>query len=148
MMTAPMDVFIVIQKVSVIRYALGNRPQCFQHGDYHVGNMVITIKGELGIIDFNRIDYGDPWEEFNRITFCVNTSPIFASGYINGYFDDEVPDLFFRLIALYIASNQLSAIPWVISFGKKEVATMLKQAENIMAWYNGLKTYIPNWYIN
>lgn len=136
----------MIKYINDNRFLLENRPQSFQHGDYHVGNMIITAKGELGIIDFNRMDYGDPWEEFNRITFCVNTSPIFASGYINGYFDNEVPDLFFRLMALYIASNQLSSIPWAISFGKKEVNTMLKQAENIMEWYDGFKTYIPNWY--
>lgn len=49
------------------RYLLEGRPQTFQHGDYHVGNMIITKSRELGIIDLNRFDYGDPWEEFNRI---------------------------------------------------------------------------------
>ena len=137
----------MIEYIEQNRSLLINRPQSFQHGDYHVGNMVITPEKELGIIDFNRMDYGDPWEEFNRITFSVSVSPIFASGYINGYFDNEVPDLFFKLMALYIATNQLSSIPWAIPFGEEEVDTMLKQAENIMKWYDNFKTYMPTWYI-
>ncbi|MEK3769068.1 hypothetical protein MKY14_10950 [Paenibacillus sp. FSL R5-0887] len=28
----------------------------------------------------DRFDYGDPWEEFNRIPWCALTSPEFASG--------------------------------------------------------------------
>lgn len=109
--------------------------------------MIITPEKELGIIDFNRMDYGDPWEEFNRITFCVGTSPIFASGYINGYFDNIVPDLFFRLMALYIASNQLASIPSAIPFGEEDVEGMLRQAQNVLEWYDDFKTYIPNWYV-
>lgn len=29
--------------------------------------MIISPEGKLSIIDFNRNDYGDPWEEVNRI---------------------------------------------------------------------------------
>lgn len=128
------------------RHLLDNRPQTLHHGDYHVGNMIITPELELGIIDFNRMDYGDPWEEFNRITFCVENSPIFASGYINGYFSSQVPDNFFKLLALYIATNQLSSIPWAIPFGEEEVNTMLRITKNVFDWYDGFNIYIPNWY--
>lgn len=138
----------VIEYIEQNRYLLDNRPQCFQHGDYHAGNMIITDSGELGIIDFNRLDSGDPWEEFNRITWCADISASFASGRINGYFDHDVPALFFRLMALYIASNQLSSIPWAIQFGPKEVNTMLRQAETVLKWYDGFETFIPKWYIN
>mgnify|MGYP002412284237 FL=1 len=137
----------MIEYIEDNRLLLEDRPQCFQHGDYHVGNMIITPEKQLGIIDFNRMDYGDPWEEFNRITFCVDASPLFASGYINGYFDDDVPDLFFRLMALYIVTNQIAAVHWAIPFGEEEVNIMLKQAENIMKWYDDFKTYIPSWYV-
>ncbi|MCO5383811.1 MAG: phosphotransferase family protein [Methanosarcina barkeri] len=138
----------IIEYIEQNRCLLKNRPQCFQHGDYHVGNMIVTKSGELGIIDFNRLDYGDPWEEFNRITWCADVSAVFASGRINGYFHNNVPVLFFRLMALYIASNQLSSIPWAIKFGHKEVSTMLRQAENVLKWYDGFQTCIPKWYIS
>lgn len=125
---------------------LEGRPQSFQHGDFHVGNMIINEQRQLGIIDFDRSDYGDPWEEFNRITFCVEKSSPFASGRINGYFNDAVPDLFFKLLAFYVASNLLGAIPWAIPFGEKEVATSLRQAQRVLQWYDGFSTHIPSWY--
>ena len=46
------------------RYLLSGRPQCYQHGDYHVGNMIISPDNTLSIIDFNRPYFGDPWEEY------------------------------------------------------------------------------------
>ncbi|MFW5437287.1 aminoglycoside phosphotransferase family protein [Paenibacillus apiarius] len=137
----------IINYVEQNRYLLENRPQSYQHGDYHVGNMIVTKSGELGIIDFNRCDYGDPWEEFNRITWCAGMSGIFASGRINGYFNNEVPDLFFRLMALYVASNQLSTVHWAIPFGQEEVYIMLERAGNVLDWYDEFQTYVPNWYL-
>ncbi|MCY9516830.1 aminoglycoside phosphotransferase family protein [Paenibacillus apiarius] len=137
----------IINYVEQNRYLLENRPQSYQHGDYHVGNMIVTKSGELGIIDFNRCDYGDPWEEFNRITWCAGMSGIFASGRINGYFNNEVPDLFFRLMALYVASNQLSTVHWAIPFGQEEVDIMLERAGNVLDWYDEFQTYVPNWYL-
>lgn len=128
------------------RELLRNRPQTFQHGDYHTGNMLINEDRELGIIDFNRFDYGDPWEEFNRIVWCVRTSKSFASGYINGYFNNQVPDLFFRLMALYIATNQLASLPWAKQFNQKEVDDMLELCESVTEWYDGFKRYVPEWY--
>ncbi len=129
------------------RSLLINRPQTFQHGDYHVGNMIISQSGHLGIIDFNRFDYGDPWEEFNRITWCVGVSPEFASGYINGYFSNDVPELFFKLMAVYIAANQISSIPWAIPFGEEEVKVMVEQTKAVWHWYDGFEKWFPKWHI-
>ena len=39
---------------------LKNRPQVLQHGDFHINNFIFTENNSLGIIDFNRCDYGDP----------------------------------------------------------------------------------------
>ncbi|WP_438351738.1 aminoglycoside phosphotransferase family protein [Paenibacillus sp. FA6] len=130
------------------RYLLEQRTMSFQHGDYHVGNMIVTTSGELGIIDFNRVDDGDPWEEFNRITWDASLSGYFASGRINGYFNHEVPDEFFRVMALYIASNQLSTIHWAIPFGQEEIDIMLKQAGSVLEWYDEFRTYVPSWYLS
>lgn len=124
---------------------LKNRPQCFQHGDYHVGNMMLE-HGTLQIIDFDRYDFGDPWEEFNRIVWCAQASPAFASGQLDGYFGGTPPMDFFRLLAFYIASNTLGSIRWAIPFGDAEIAVMMEQAANVLAWYDGMKTVVPGWY--
>lgn len=128
------------------RFLLSNRPQYYQHGDYHIGNMMIE-KNKIVIIDFDRYDFGDPWEEFNRIVWCAQASPMFASGIINGYFDNEVPLEFWKLLALYISSNMLSSIPWAIPFGESEVNTMINQAKDVLSWYNNMQNPIPTWYI-
>ena len=61
--------------ITANRYLLKDRPQVYQHGDYHIGNMMIDHNGQLHVIDFNRNDYGDPWEEFNRIVWCAQKAP-------------------------------------------------------------------------
>ena len=135
-----------IDYIEANRYLLKNRPQVYQHGDYHIGNMMIDEEGRLQIIDFNRDDYGDPWEEFNRIVWCAQKSPLFASGMVNGYFENNVPTEFWRLLALYIASNTLSSVYWAIPFGQGEVDTMLNQAKEVLFWYDNMKNPVPTWY--
>lgn len=98
------------------------------------------------IIDFDRYDFGDPWEEFNRIVWCAQKAPIFASGMVDGYFDGQVPEEFWKLLALYISSNTLSSVPWAIPFGQREIDTMLHQAAEVLEWYDNMKNPVPTWY--
>lgn len=135
----------VITYLKKNRKLLENRPQCFQHGDYHIGNFMIR-QGQLVVIDFDRYDFGDPWEEFNRISWCVEASPQFASGMVDGYFDGAVPDAFWRLLALYVGCNLLASFPWAIPYGKGEVQTMQRQAKEVLSWYHGFDGGVPAWY--
>ena len=128
------------------RHLLCGRPQSYQHGDYHIGNMMIDRNGTLTIIDFDRDDFGDPWEEFNRIVWCAQAAPAFASGMVDGYFDGHIPMEFWKLLALYICSNTLSSLPWAIPFGEKEIQVMRKQAAQVLEWYDGMKNVVPTWY--
>lgn len=128
------------------RHLLRGRPQSYQHGDYHIGNMMLASTGQLTIIDFDRDDFGDPWEEFNRIVWCAQVAPRFASGMVDGYFDAVVPEEFWSLLALYICSNTLSSLPWAIPFGDGEIQVMEKQAEEIFSWYDQMGRIVPTWY--
>ena len=127
------------------RHLLKNRPQSYQHGDYHIGNMMIE-DGRIVVIDFDRYDFGDPWEEFNRIVWCAQAAPAFASGNVDGYFGDDIPREFWELLALYIGSNMLSSIPWAIPFGDTEINTMMNQARDVLDWYGNFTNVIPKWY--
>ena len=130
------------------RHLLKDRPQSYQHGDYHIGNMMIDKDGVLTIIDFDRDDFGDPWEEFNRIVWCAQVAPAFASGMVDGYFDGNVPIAFWKLLALYICSNTLSSLPWAIPFGEREIQVMKKQAAEVLEWYNKIQNVVPSWYMS
>ncbi|MDR2648081.1 MAG: phosphotransferase [Oscillospiraceae bacterium] len=136
----------VIEYIKINRRLLENRPQCFQHGDYHVGNMMID-SDELKIIDFDRYDFGDPWEEFNRIVWSAAISPHFATGQLCGYFGGEPPLEFFKLLAFYIASNTLSSIYWAIPFGPSDLDTMMKQSQDVLAWFDNMRNPVPTWYL-
>ena len=135
-----------IDYIQTHRHLLANRPQSFQHGDYHIGNMMIGTDKQLYIIDFNRCDFADPWEEFNRIVWCAQAAPRFAAGMVDGYFAKTVPMEFWELLALYISSNTLSSLPWAIPFGEKEIQTMTNQANEVLSWYDNMKNPVPTWY--
>ena len=136
----------LIEYINNNRHLLKNRNLVFHHGDYHIGNMLINENKELVIIDFNRADFGDPYEEFNRIVWCAQTSSYFASGIVDGYFNNDVPIDFWKVLALYISSNTLSSIPWAIPFGQEEIEVMINQSKDVLRWYDNMNTYIPSWY--
>ena len=135
-----------IDYINENRRLLKNRPQSYQHGDYHIGNMIIGSDKKLYIIDFNRNDFGDPWEEFNRIVWGAQKSSLFASGMVNGYFENNVTLEFWKLLALYISSNTLSSVPWAIPFGEEQIGVMVNQAKEVLEWYDNMKNPVPAWY--
>ena len=138
---------IFIEFLNANRELLKDRPRVFQHGDYHIGNFIIGENHEIFVIDFDRFDFGDPWEEFNRIVWSAQVSAPFASGMIDGYFDNEVPDLFWKLLAMYITTNIVGALPWAVSYGDEEISVMQNQAKEILEWYDDMKQIIPSWYL-
>lgn len=135
----------IIEFIENNRYLIKGRQGCFQHGDYHVGNMMLE-KGEIVIIDFDRFDFGDPWEEFNRIVWCAQAAPAFAAGQIDGYFERDIPEDFFPLMALYIAVNTISSLPWAIPFGQEQIDVFIAQEKEIMKWYDSFSVTVPKWY--
>lgn len=116
----------------------------FQHGDYHVGNMVLH-HGKVHIIDFNRSDEGDPWQEFDRIAFSARVSPMFAKGQVHGYFDFQPPMEFYKRLRFYLAMNSFGSISWALdNFGESEVINMKMISNEIIAWYQE-DQIIPSW---
>jgi aminoglycoside phosphotransferase (APT) family kinase protein len=130
---------------------LNNRPQSLQHGDFHLGNMVLSKQAdvesrELGLIDFNRLSYGDPWEEFERCYFTIQKSVPFMNGQIHSYFDDDVPDSFFKLLTFYTGYCCISSIPFAKRWGPEEIEKMRVMSNYVIEEFNNYQDYMPRWY--
>ncbi|WP_297637339.1 phosphotransferase [uncultured Clostridium sp.] len=119
----------------------------YKHGDYHVGNLVLTSNGNIGVIDFNRWEYGDRVEEFHKIqSFDVEVSIPFSIGQIHGYFDGNPNLEFWSILAVYVAYTSLNSIAWAEKFGEKEIKEMQKRCIMAFKDYDNFKNIIPSWY--
>ncbi|MBZ9623776.1 aminoglycoside phosphotransferase family protein [Clostridium sp. FP2] len=78
----------------------------FQHDDFQPMNIIINGNELIGIIDFNRFDWGDPIEDFFKLPKYTNEISVqFSKGQIDGYFNCNVPDMFWRKYNLFVALN-------------------------------------------
>ncbi len=126
------------------RSLLAGRPQAALHGDFRSGNLIITPDGDLGIIDFGRWCWGDPYMDFQ----CVgrSCSAPFARGQINGYFEGDVPGDFFALMSFYTAVDSIKRICLAYVCGKEEYDEAVRSAEKTFREYNGFAGHVPTWY--
>ena len=128
------------------RHLIKDRPQAWCHGDYHCGNMMFDSQMRLTVIDFDREDIEDPWYEFNRLIWDIRAGGEYASGVVDGYFDGNVPEEFWRILRLYLAQNVIFSLPWALDFGEAEVRIALENVELVLDWYDDLQEIVPNWY--
>ena len=139
---------------NIIRYYQGNccllknRPQTCLHGDFHAENLLLAADGAISVIDWQICDfegYGDPWDDF-RSDQC-EASPHFATGCINGYFDNKVPAEFWKLNALYMAVGSITSIPWAYYRYPSELEPLIEHNLNVLRWFDNMKNPVPTWYL-
>jgi len=102
---------IVLEYLETNRELLNNRPQCFLHGDYHEGNLMVTADGELFVIDFLNDgfdNHGDPWHDFQ-----FNKNDYYSTGLLCGYFGGEPPKEFWDIYTYYMFTKALTSIVWM-----------------------------------
>lgn len=136
--------------ISYIRkhlHLMDRNPPVYMHGDYHVGNLIYTPSGGVGVIDFNRHKCGDPNEEFLKIqSFDVEVSIPFSIGQIHGYFRSDPPRDFWEAVAVYVAHTSLTAINWAEAFGPEEVKGMQERCFRAFDDYDYFRIVVPHWY--
>ncbi|HEL2178105.1 TPA: phosphotransferase [Streptococcus suis] len=137
----------MIDFVQANRHLLEGRPIAYHHGDFHTGNFLRGQDGRLKILDFDRHDIGDPWEEFNRLIFTADLSPAFARGQVDAYFDGAIPEEFWKLMALYVTVNSLGALSWAEQVDSEQIPLMKLQAQKISEWYEYFNHHLPKWYM-
>lgn len=128
-------------------HLLKERPVCLRHGDYHPGNMVLAGDGMLGIIDFDRCDFGDPFDEFYKAEmFSRQLSVDFTNGQLHEYFEGDPPAAFWKVLKLYLADVVLHSLVWAIPFGDAEVDGMRDRARMVMSDFDRFRALRPSWY--
>jgi len=124
-------------------------PPVYQHGDFHVGNLLLTPDKQVGVIDFNRWDCGDRYEEFYKVqSFDAEISIPFSIGQIDAYFDRQPPREFWETMAVYVAYASLYSIFWAVKFGENDINAMKKRCLKAFDDYDRFNTVIPHWYEN
>lgn len=120
----------------------------YQHGDYHPGNLIYTKEGNIGVIDFNRWEVGDPYEEFYKLeSFGIESSIPYCIGQIDAYFDDKIPEDFWIALAVYVAHASLYSIKWAEKFGQEEIDGMKERCRRAFENYDEFRRFIPKWYV-
>lgn len=124
-----------------------NEKLVYQHGDFHPGNLIYIKDGSIGVIDFNRWAVGDPYEEFYKLqSFVRELSVPYCIGQIEAYFDDEIPDIFWTTLAVYVALTSLYSIKWAEKFGQSDIDGMVKRCLAAFEDYDYFKRVVPKWY--
>ncbi len=120
----------------------------YMHGDFHPGNLIYLNNGTIGVIDFNRWEVGDPYEEFYKLeSFGIEISVPYCVGQIDAYFNNNVPDDFWLAQAVYVAHASLYSIKWSEKFGQKEIDGMVRRCMATFENYDYFRSYIPKWYL-
>lgn len=121
----------------------------YLHGDFHPGNLILQPDGSIGVIDFNRWEVGDPYEEYYKLqSFGREVSIPYSVGQIDAYFDEQIPAGFWEALAVYVAHASVGSIQWAEKFGASEVAGMVQRYRIALDDYDGFRTVIPHWYLN
>ena len=119
----------------------------YQHGDFHPGNLIYMNDGKIGVIDFNRWEIGDPYEEFYKLeSFGIDVSVPYSIGQIDAYFGNEIPNDFWGALAVYCAHAALFSIKWAEPFGQKDIDGMVERCKRAFENYDSFNSIVPKWY--
>ena len=126
---------------------LKNRPNQFQHDDFHLENIIVKDKSYVGVIDFDNYDWGDPFHDFVKIAFFSRVDSVsFSVGQIDGYFDNHIPEDFWRLYSTYSAMAIFSSIVWSIKKSPEQLDIFLERIDLVLEDHKGFEVLKPGWY--
>ncbi len=112
-----------------------NRPNKFQHDDFHPSNLLINNKQFSGIIDFQRMDWGDPVHDLQKLGFFSKPVSIeFTRGIIEGYHNGKgISDSFWELFTFYSAVHIVSALVWAKRRSQEHFDLLHKYSLDVMS---------------
>ena len=137
----------LIDFIEANKHFLKNRPNQFQHDDFHLNNIMIKDSYYSGAIDFNGYDWGDPYHDFVKIAlFSRQTSIPFSIGQIHGYFNHQIPETFWTLYSIYTAMTVFSSIVWSLRVAPEQFDEMLGRLHTVLRDHHSFDQVAPSWF--
>ncbi|WP_417899916.1 aminoglycoside phosphotransferase family protein [Bacillus haimaensis] len=129
-------------------HLMKERPNRFQHDDFHPSNLVIHNKAFAGIIDFQRMDWGDPIHDLQKLGFfSKRVSVPFTKGVVDGYHEvGGVTQAFWELYSLYSAMHVVSAIVWGMKMGPEQYEVLYGYSMDVLSDHDNFNLLVPKWY--
>ena len=128
-------------------HLLESRPVTFRHGDFHPANLIFQVASLVGVIDFNRCDFGDPYDDFYKLAyFAAPISQAFASGVILGYFAGRVPDEFWPIYNTYVAAVLPADLVWCHTLYPEDLPHAMTRNKHILATHDFREGGPPSWW--
>jgi aminoglycoside phosphotransferase (APT) family kinase protein len=127
---------------------LKNRPNRFQHDDFHVANIIVNDGNYAGVIDFNRYDWGDPLHDFLKVGFFSSQVSVpFSVGQLTGYFQDElIPDQFWNLYSVYVAMSVFASVVWTMRVVPENIDGMMERINRVLEDHKYFESKKPSWF--
>ncbi|TYS55881.1 phosphotransferase [Sutcliffiella horikoshii] len=138
----------VINYIKSNEYLMEGRPNRFQHDDFHPCNLIVKGKEFNGFIDFQRMDWGDPIHDLQKLGFFgIKVSVPFSIGAIDGYnAGEKISEEFWKLFALYSAMHVVSSFVWGKKMGDEQYELLSRYAMDVMRDHDDFRERIPRWY--
>lgn len=129
-------------------YLLKDRPNKFQHDDFHPSNLLIHNNSFSGIIDFQRMDWGDPIHDLQKLGFfSKQVSIAFTKGILDGYHDGQlIDDSFWKLYSFYSAVHIVSALVWGKKRSQSQFDLLFDYSLDVLKDHDNFRCIIPKWY--
>ena len=126
---------------------LKNRPNQFQHDDFHLENIILKDNKYVGVIDFDSYDWGDPFHDFVKVAFASRVDSVsFSVGQMDGYFDNNIPEDFWRLYSIYSAMVMFSSVVWSIKKYPEQLDKFIERIQLILEDHKNFELLKPIWY--
>ncbi|HHQ8913994.1 TPA: aminoglycoside phosphotransferase family protein [Bacillus cereus] len=126
---------------------LKNRPNRFQHDDFHLENIIVRDGKYVGVVDFNGYDWGDPLHDFVKIAlFARDISIPYSIGQIEGYFNGIIPKEFWKLYAVYVGMTVFSSVVWSLRAAPHMLDDTLERLTIVLEDHKNFELLKPIWF--
>lgn len=102
----------------------------------------------MGVVDFNRWDWGDPIEDFDALPrFSTPMSIPFSRGQILGYTEGEPDEDFWKRYNLYTAMHLGIGMVWTYHHNRDKMEEWREGCRNIAETHDFEEGGPPAWFI-